>query len=217
MFTGLVEELGEVVNLKSAGDLRRLEISAPVVAPKLQVGDSVAVNGVCLTVVEPGTDRFTTEVMPETISRSNLGQLQPGEGVNLERALAVGSRLGGHLVNGHIDGMGTVASIRKGTHTWLLAIETQADITRYLVSKGSIAIDGVSLTIIEAAASRFTVGIIPHTLKSTTLGLRRPGDKVNLEIDIIAKYVEQFLFRRQSGDNHSEGLTLSKLREWGYA
>lgn len=216
MFTGLVEELGRVVSFKRAGSLHRLGICARVVISQLEIGDSVAVNGVCLTVVELGAEGFGVEVMPETISRTNLGQLQPGDRVNLERALAVGSRLGGHLVSGHIDGTGTVATIRKSGDTWLLAIETSGEIARYLVPKGSIAVDGVSLTVIDVVSSGFTVGVIPHTLKSTTLGLRRPGDEVNLEVDVIAKYVEQFLNRRQSRDSQPDGLTFNKLKEWGY-
>jgi riboflavin synthase len=189
VFTGIVEELGSVV--ETAAD--RLVISGPLVAKDVAHGDSVAVNGVCLTVVEARGDTFTADVMGETWQRSALGTLRPGAAVNLERAATLSTRLGGHLVQGHVDGVGTVTA-REPAEGWeLVRFAVPPELSRYLVVKGSITVDGVSLTVVDTGPDWFTVGLIPTTLELTTLGQRSVGDPVNLEVDVIAKYVEKLL------------------------
>ena len=193
MFTGIVEELGEVTAVENLGDSSRLRLRGPAVTEGARHGDSIAVNGVCLTVVEQEGDEFTADVMAETLNRSSLGALTTGSRVNLERPTAVGARLGGHIVQGHVDGTGTVLT-RKPSDNWdLVTVSLPADLTRYVVEKGSITVDGISLTVVEAGADRFTVSLIPTTLALTTLGIKQPGDDVNLEVDVIAKYVERLL------------------------
>ncbi|GAA3802372.1 riboflavin synthase [Streptomyces chiangmaiensis] len=193
MFTGIVEELGEVTAVEKLGDSSRFRLRGPVVTEGAQHGDSIAVNGVCLTVVKHEGDEFTADVMAETLNRSSLGALTVGSRVNLERPTAVGARLGGHIVQGHVDGTGTVLE-RKPSENWeLVTISLPGDLARYVVEKGSITVDGISLTVVEAGADRFSVSLIPTTLGLTTLGTKQPGDPVNLEVDIIAKYVERLL------------------------
>jgi len=193
VFTGIVEELGEVTAVENLGDSSRLRLRGPAVTEGARHGDSIAVNGVCLTVVEQEGDEFTADVMAETLNRSSLGTLTTGSRVNLERPTAVGARLGGHIVQGHVDGTGTVLT-RKPSDNWdLVTVSLPADLTRYVVEKGSITVDGVSLTVVEAGADHFTISLIPTTLALTTLGIKQPGDPVNLEVDIIAKYVERLL------------------------
>ncbi|MDG5806852.1 riboflavin synthase [Streptomyces ossamyceticus] len=193
MFTGIVEELGEVTAVENLGDASRFRLRGPVVTQGAKHGDSIAVNGVCLTVVEHEDDWFTADVMAETLDRSSLGALTVGSRVNLERPMAVGERLGGHIVQGHVDGTGEVIE-RKPSENWeIVKISLPADLTRYVVEKGSITVDGISLTVVEAGADHFTVSLIPTTLDLTTLGRKQPGDPVNLEVDVIAKYVERLL------------------------
>ncbi|MGW5588884.1 riboflavin synthase [Streptomyces sp. NPDC003857] len=193
MFTGIVEELGEVTAVENLGDSSRFRLRGPVVTEGAQHGDSIAVNGVCLTVVEHEGDEFTADVMAETLDRSSLGALAVGSRVNLERPTAVGARLGGHIVQGHVDGTGTVLE-RKPSENWeLVTVSLPAELARYVVEKGSITVDGISLTVVEVGADRFTVSLIPTTLALTTLGIKQPGDPVNLEVDVIAKYVERLL------------------------
>lgn len=199
MFTGIVEELGELVGREELADAARLVIAGPTVTSDARHGDSIAVNGVCLTVVEvlPG-GRFSADVMRETLDRSSLDKLQVGGRVNLERAAALGSRLGGHIVQGHVDGTGTVVARTPGQHWEVVRIALPAGLARYVVEKGSITVDGTSLTV--SALGRdpddfFEVSLIPTTLELTTLGRAPVGTVVNLEVDVIAKYVERLLAR----------------------
>ncbi|MEU0396685.1 riboflavin synthase [Streptomyces sp. NPDC006208] len=193
MFTGIVEELGEVTAIEDLGDSSRFRLRGPVVTEGAKHGDSIAVNGVCLTVVEFGDGEFTADVMAETLNRSSLGALRTGARVNLERPMAVGDRLGGHIVQGHVDGTGTIVA-RKPSENWeIVTISLPSDLTRYVVEKGSITVDGVSLTVVDAGPDHFTISLIPTTLALTTLGIKQPGDPVNLEVDVIAKYVERLL------------------------
>ncbi|MFE5796398.1 riboflavin synthase [Streptomyces sp. NPDC056503] len=193
MFTGIVEELGEVVAVEQLEDASRFRLRGPLVTEGAQHGDSIAVNGVCLTVVEHGDGEFTADVMAETLKRSSLGALDVGSRVNLERPMAVGGRLGGHIVQGHVDGTGTVLERTPSEHWELVKVGLPAQLARYVVEKGSITVDGVSLTVVEVGDDWFTISLIPTTLALTTLGLKQPGAPVNLEVDVIAKYVERLL------------------------
>ncbi|GAB2586672.1 riboflavin synthase [Streptomyces capparidis] len=193
MFTGIVEELGEVVAVEELGDSSRFRLRGPKVTQGARHGDSIAVNGVCLTVVETGGGEFTADVMAETLARSSLGALRPGSRVNLERPMELGGRLGGHLVQGHVDGTGEIVERVPGERWEIVKISLPAHLSRYVVEKGSITVDGISLTVVDAAADHFTVSLIPTTLQLTTLGVKQPGDPVNLEVDVIAKYVERLL------------------------
>ncbi|MFJ7958506.1 riboflavin synthase [Streptomyces sp. NPDC096319] len=193
MFTGIVEELGEVVAVEQLEDASRFRLRGPLVTEGAQHGDSIAVNGVCLTVVEFGDGEFTADVMAETLKRSSLGALETGSRVNLERPMAVGGRLGGHIVQGHVDGTGTILERTPSVHWELVKVGLPAHLSRYVVEKGSITVDGVSLTVVEVADDWFTISLIPTTLDLTTLGIKQPGAPVNLEVDVIAKYVERLL------------------------
>jgi len=204
MFTGIVEELGEVVLREDLADSARLRVRAQTVLGDLASGDSVAVNGVCLTVAELSADgSFTADVMAETLNRSALAGLAAGDRVNLERAVTASARLGGHIVQGHVDGLGTVLTRTPGQRWDVVRIGLPPDLARYVVAKGSIAVDGISLTVSglsevpasgqPAAGAWFEVSLIPTTLARTTLGYRQPGDAVNLEVDVIAKYVERLV------------------------
>jgi riboflavin synthase len=194
MFTGIVEEIGEVTVVREDADVVLFTVRGRTVTSDTRHGDSIAVNGVCLTVVDPGgsTDgTFTVELMPETLKRSSLGAVVPGARVNLERAVPVGGRLGGHIVQGHVDGVATLLSRTPGERTDELRFSLAPDLARYVVEKGSITVDGVSLTVAAVTSDTFTVALIPTTLSHTTLGIRQPGDTVNLEVDVVAKYVER--------------------------
>jgi riboflavin synthase len=194
MFTGIVEELGEVVAVERlAGDSARFTFRGATVVADARHGDSIACNGVCLTVAAVDGDGFTVDVMKSTLDLSSLGGLAPGARVNLERAVTMATRLGGHMVQGHVDGVGTVLARDPSEHWDLVEISLPPELARYVVSKGSIAVDGVSLTVAALTAGSFTVSLIPTTLELTTLGHRKPGDAVNLEVDVIAKYVERLL------------------------
>ncbi|HZE66903.1 MAG TPA: riboflavin synthase [Sporichthyaceae bacterium] len=193
MFTGIVEELGEVLAVEQLDRAARLRVRAPLVTSDAGHGDSIAVNGVCLTVVAHGEGEFTADVMQETLVRSALGGLAPGAPVNLERAVTMATRLGGHIVQGHVDGVGTVLRRDPAEHWDVVEIGAPTDLLRYVVEKGSITVDGVSLTVAAVGPSSFTVSLIPTTLELTTLGRRVPGDAVNLEVDVLAKYVERLL------------------------
>ena len=200
MFTGIVEELGEVVYLTDAGgDSAVIAVRGPVVTSDARHGDSISVNGVCLTVIDNVDGVFTADVMGESLRRSSLGVLKPGGQVNLERAATVGSRLGGHLVQGHVDGVGTVVAREPADEWEVLRFSLPPELARYVVEKGSITVDGVSLTVMEVTADTFSVGLIPTTLKLTVLGAKSVGDPVNLEVDVIAKYVEKMLGDRRVG------------------
>jgi riboflavin synthase len=193
MFTGIVEELGEVVEITGDGESGRLAVRGRVVTADARHGDSIAVNGVCLTVVQTRGDVFTADVMAETLKRSDLGQLRAGDRVNLERAATLGTRMGGHLVQGHADGTGTVLSKVPGREWTAVRFSLPPGLSRYVVEKGSITVDGVSLTVVGVAEESFEVGLIPTTLALTTLGHKEVGDPVNLEVDVIAKHVERLL------------------------
>jgi riboflavin synthase len=199
VFTGLIEELGTVAARKSLSDAARLSVHAPATAADAATGDSIAVNGVCLTVVSTDGERFAADVMRETLDRSSLGALLPGDPVNLERPVTLAGRLGGHLVQGHVDGVGAVLTREAAEHWELVRVGLPAALARYVVPKGSVAVDGVSLTVVDVAGDGFTVGLIPTTLALTTLGRKGPGDLVNIEVDIIAKYVEKLLAAGREG------------------
>jgi riboflavin synthase len=198
MFTGIIEELGELARWSdTAGDSALIAVRAPLVASDAHHGDSIAVNGVCLTVVDVSGDVFTADVMGETLRRSALGALGPDDPVNLERAATLGTRLGGHLVQGHVDGIGTLLSREPSAHWDTVRFALPPALARYVVEKGSITVDGVSLTVAAAGPDWFAVGLIPTTLKLTTLGHKEAGDPVNLEVDVIAKYVERLMGDRR--------------------
>ncbi len=204
MFTGIVEELGEVVEVVDLGDAARLTVRGPLVTSDARRGDSVAVNGVCLTVVETAAGVFTADVMRETLARTSLGALDVGSPVNLERPVTLATRLGGHLVQGHVDGTGVLLERTPGNHWEIVRIELPPELARYVVPKGSIAVDGVSLTVVEVGPDWFTVSLIPTTLDLTTLGSRQPGEAVNLEVDVVAKYVERMLATTDTEDAAAE-------------
>jgi riboflavin synthase len=193
MFTGIVEELGAVAGLTDLGASVRLTVTGPVVVAGARHGDSIAVNGVCLTVVTADAGGFTADVMRETLDRSCLGALRTGDPVNLERPVRLDGRLGGHLVQGHVDGTGRIESRDPSEHWEVVRVSLPSDLARYVVHKGSVTVDGVSLTVASVDDSSFTVSLIPTTLELTTLGRKQVGDPVNLEVDVVAKYVERLL------------------------
>ena len=209
MFTGIVEELGRVVRLETVEDSARLTVEAPTVTQDVSLGDSVSVNGCCLTVTAVHGSTFTADLMAETLTRTTLGSQAPGDPVNLERALRASDRLGGHIVQGHVDATAEVLDHHRGEHWDLLRIGLPQAIARYVAVKGSVALDGVSLTVVNVvdasdvapvpgAGASLSVGLIPETLRRTTLGSRRPGERVNLEVDVMAKYAERLLGARPS-------------------
>lgn len=217
MFTGLVAELGSVEKLAQQGNSFHLTVAATKVMQNLKIGDSVAVNGVCLTVVRLGDASFTADVMPETVRLTNIGLLHAGDRVNLERTLRLCDGLDGHIVSGHVEGLGTIASRRPDGIAMVVTITTPAELLKYIIKKGSIAIDGISLTVTEVTESSFSVSLIPHTAKETTLGFKDVGDRVNLETDIIAKYVERMLgFKNKKEEQQTSLLDKSMLFENGF-
>jgi riboflavin synthase len=198
MYTGIVEELGEVVGLEHLEGAARITVRGPLVTSDAATGDSLAINGVCLTVTAAHDGTFTADIMAETLSRSGLGDLRPGSQVNLERSVRPDGRLGGHLVQGHVDGIGAIISRSPGEHWDVVRISLPGGLARYVVEKGSVSVDGVSLTVTATCDAAdgppwFEVSLIPETLRRTTLGRKQPGDTVNLEVDVIAKYVEKLL------------------------
>ncbi len=196
MFTGIVEELGHLAGVEDQGDAARLTLRGPTVTGDARHGDSIAVNGVCLTVVEVADGAFTADVMAETLARSCLGSLAVGDTVNLERAVRAGDRLGGHVVQGHVDGTGEVLERRPSPRWTVVRVSLPAGLGRYVVEKGSITVDGISLTVTAVTTDWFEVSLIPTTLELTTLGAKGPGAPVNLEVDVMAKYVEKLLASR---------------------
>ncbi len=206
MFTGIIEEMGRVTSTRPGN----LVIAASDVLQEMELGGSIAVNGVCLTITSFNTNSFSVNLMAETLKRTNLGLLRAGDKVNLERPLALGGRLGGHLVQGHIDATGRVASVRWNGEAMLIRFEASHEVIRYVVEKGFIAIDGVSLTVVTKDASSLQVSVVDYTRQHTTLGDRQVGDSVNLEVDIIAKYVEQL------SQTRSTGITVDFLKEHGF-
>jgi len=212
MFTGIVEELGSVVSMERRGDGARLRVGCSTVMGDAFAGASIAVNGVCLTAVDPGPQGFSADVAPETMARTNLGDLRPGRKVNLERPMSPAGRLGGHIVQGHVDGTGEFLGLESiGNDNWWLRIRVPEELDRYLVWKGSVAIDGISLTIASMENRVLGVTIIPHTMANTTLGAYPAGGRVNLETDVLAKYVEKLL-RTGGGPT----LSVEKLKDLGY-
>jgi riboflavin synthase len=219
VFTGIVEEIGEVVAVRHADEVLVLTVRGALAASDARPGDSIAVNGVCLTVTTVGAtdggaavaegplgsdpaNMFTVELVPETLKRSSLADVDAGTRVNLERAVAVGGRLGGHIVQGHVDGVGTLLARAPGARSDELRFSLPPELSRYVVEKGSIAVDGVSLTVADTDGAAFTVALIPTTLAHTTLGIRAPGDTVNLEVDVVAKYVERLVAPREGTARH---------------
>lgn len=218
MFTGIIEEMGEIVSIQKASVSAVLSIQASKVLEGTQIGDSIAVNGICLTVTTIRGQVFTADVMAETLRRSSLGKLTKGSKVNLERAMAADGRFGGHIVSGHIDGTGVIASMKREENAVWVEITTPYELLRYIVEKGSIAIDGISLTVAVLTDSSFSVSLIPHTGQETTLLSKKPGDPVNLENDIVGKYVERFLTMPSEPDQPTEkkGVDLEFLAEHGF-
>lgn len=214
MFTGIVEETGKIKAVNSGEISGKLDIEADVVLVGTKLGDSIAVNGVCLTVVELGTCGFKADIMPETLERSSLKMCRPGDEVNLERAMAADGRFGGHIVSGHIDGTGQIESMENdGIAVWI-SIKTNQKILKYIVEKGSIAVDGISLTAAYVDGERFKVSIIPYTREETTLLKRKPGEIVNLENDIIGKYVNKLMLNDDIDEK--SGITMDFLIENGF-
>lgn len=212
MFTGIIEEMGSVKALRREAGSARLTISASTVLGSTALGDSICVNGVCLTVVDMGRSEFSADVANETLKVTDLGELKDGQKVNLERALQLSARIGGHLVTGHVDAVGRIKEKRQEGNSWRVFIEAPETALRYIIKKGSVAVDGISLTVADVDRTGFSIAMIPHTAKLTTLGFKSAGDSVNLETDIIGKYVERLLSGRVEG-----GLNLEFLKGHGFA
>lgn len=215
MFTGIIEEVGIIKGSSHGAASARLTVGAKKVLEGTRVGDSIAVNGVCLTVVQLTPQGFTADVMAETLSKTNLGGLMPGDRVNLERALRLGDRLGGHLVSGHIDGVGTITRREKHDIATLITIRAPRAVMRYVIKKGSVAIDGISLTVVDFQDDSFQVSLIPHTAHATALGEKETGAVVNLESDLIGKYVERLTLFPEKNDMESK-INLKFLAEHGF-
>lgn len=214
MFTGIIEEVGKIAQIKKQGEFAVVTINASRVLEDVHLGDSIAVNGVCLTVTSFTSSQFTADVMSETLQRTSLGELQPSSPVNLERAMAANGRFGGHIVSGHIDGTGEVAEITPADNSVWYRIKTSPKLLRYIIEKGSITIDGISLTVVDVNEESFRVSIIPHTIKETNLGSKKIGSIVNLENDIVGKYIEQFLTKKESAPETK--LTMDFLKNAGF-
>ncbi|MDQ1146381.1 riboflavin synthase [Bacillus sp. SORGH_AS 510] len=219
MFTGIIEEIGSIANIQRTGESFVLTIEAKKVLEDVHLGDSIAVNGVCLTVTSFSFKQFTVDVMPETVKATSLNAIKRGSKVNLERAMAAGGRFGGHFVSGHIDGTGVIKSKQTVKNAVYYEIEADPDLLRYIILKGSVAVDGTSLTVFAVTENSFTLSLIPHTLSETVLGIKGPGDIVNLECDMIGKYVGHFL--TNLSNNHTKtksqkGITASFLEDNGF-
>ncbi|QIW15242.1 riboflavin synthase subunit alpha [Pasteurellaceae bacterium RH1A] len=215
MFTGIIEEVGKVAKIHKQGEFAVITITGHKIFSDMHLGDSIAVNGVCLTVTEFGSNHFSADVMSETLARTSLGELQSNSPVNLERAMAANGRFGGHIVSGHIDGTGEIVSITPAHHSVWYKIKTSPKLMRYIIEKGSITIDGISLTVVDTEADSFRVSIIPHTLAETNLGTKKVGCVVNLENDIVGKYIEQFLLKKEPEEAKSN-LTIEFLSKAGF-
>ena len=223
MFTGIIEEKGMISRIMKTASQAILTIKAKKVMEDIHIGDSIAVNGICLTVTSFSANEFQADVMHETLDRTSLKMLKPGSSVNLERAMAAGGRFGGHMVSGHIDGTGRITDIKEDSLAIWYTIEASPEILRYIVEKGSVAIDGISLTVAKVTQTTFSVSTIPHTRKITTLGERKKGDMVNLENDIVGKYVEKFTNEIKpyetainTSEKKNQGITREKLAHYGY-
>lgn len=219
MFTGLIEEVGTVLELTVSGEARRIAVRAGLTVDGVRIGDSIAVNGSCLTVAKLKGPVFFADISPETVYRTVLGHLSPGGRVNLERAAKVGDRLGGHMVTGHIDTVGTLSQIKPEGSFIVYRFNFPKDYSNYVVTKGSIAVDGISLTVAECTETDFAVAVIPHTIRGTTLQYKKAGDLVNLEFDILGKYVEKMLLAREKSKHNNpvkKELSLEDLIKAGY-
>ena len=216
MFTGIIEEIGTVTSVSRGANSSQVTIGGNVIFSDLKLGDSVSTNGVCLTVSHMSENTFTADVMHETLKATALANLSSGTNVNLERAMPANGRFGGHIVSGHIDGTGRVSSIKKDDNAVIFTIATSCDITKYIVKKGSIAIDGISLTVTQVDADSFSVSIIPHTLGETILGERKTGDVVNLEVDMLAKYIEKLVLGQQDTPQPKSNITTEFLLKNGF-
>lgn len=218
MFTGLVEETGIFLGIEQGADYKKIKVKASKVLEDVKLGDSIAVNGICLTVTSVLHETFTADIMPETVNRSSIGTLTKGDTVNLERAMLVGGRFGGHIVSGHIDGTGEIEHIKKDNNAVWFTIKTKKEVLRYMIEKGSIAIDGMSLTVAKVSDSNFSVSIIPHTMQGTNLKEKQVGSIVNLENDCIGKYVERLLWyeKEQKKEKTTSSITKDFLRERGF-
>lgn len=222
MFTGIIEEVGEIQSIKKGANSAVITIKANTVLGDLHLGDSVALNGVCLTATSIGKNNYSVDVMHETLRRTNLGELKSGSKVNLERAMAANGRFGGHIVAGHVDGTGTISSMKKDDNAVWITIDTSAAILKYIISKGSITIDGVSLTVANVDNKSFAVSVIPHTGQNTTLLDKKPGDTVNLENDMVGKYVEKLLqygsipAEEEESTTEKTGITMDFLIQNGF-
>lgn len=214
MFTGLIEDLGTLKEIRTATDQARLSVSTALPMTELMLGESIAINGVCLTVTAFGDGAFSADVSPETLRCTSLGRLSRGSKVNLERAVRLSDRLGGHLVTGHVDGLAHIIERRQEGNAWLFRFQAGSELCAFLVAKGSVAIDGISLTVNDVDRETFSLAVIPHTLEMTTLQERKVGDEVNVETDLIGKYVARFL---QAGDvAKPQGVTMDALAKHGF-
>jgi riboflavin synthase len=216
MFTGIIEEIGEILAVQRGAESMLLTIKADKILEDVRTGDSVATNGVCLTAVEIGKGYFKADVMHETVERSSLGKLKKGSKVNLERAMRADGRFGGHMVAGHVDGTGEIANIKRDDNAVWYKITAKPEILKYIIEKGSIAIDGISLTVAKVTEGDFSVSVIPHTLGQTTLALRKKGDIVNLENDMVGKYIEKFLIFDNKIENKKSGIDKEFLLSNGF-
>lgn len=218
MFTGIVEEAGTIKKLMISGNSGQVAVRAKKVLEGTRIGDSIAVNGICLTVTSLQADGFTADVMAETVRRSSLSECRAGDEVNLERAMAANGRFGGHIVSGHIDGTGIITSYRREENAVWVTIETVPEILRLIVDKGSICIDGISLTVAKVGDTEFQVSVIPHTGEETTLLKKKPGSRVNLENDIVGKYIQKLMGLEpgSKGSSQSSGITMEFLEEYGF-
>lgn len=215
MFTGIVEETGKILNIKRKGNAVELTVGCKEIMDDIRQGDSISVNGICLTVSEYGNSWFSADVMPETIRKTGLVKLNVNDGVNLERAVRLSDRLGGHMVSGHIDGTGSVAKVSREENAIWITVKTDEHLLKYIVEKGSVAIDGVSLTVAFIDEESFSFSLIPHTAGVTILGTKKPGDMVNIECDIIGKYIEK-LFYVENDNKSKEKLTRDFLQNKGF-
>ena len=213
MFTGLVQEIGHLRTIDKKGNFQRLQVEATSIMEFLSIGDSVAINGVCQTIVDLGQDRFSVECVAETLARTTLSTVEIGQPVNLEPALRLSDRLGGHFVQGHIDDVGYLQTITEKNSEWSIHVSAPLPLLRYIATKGSIAIDGISLTVANVNSEGFTVSVIPHTFNNTVMRYRKVGDSVNLEVDLIARYLDQLVSKANRPDSK---LTLENLRQMGY-
>jgi riboflavin synthase len=217
MFTGIIEEIGKIGSIQKCNNSAILEIKASRIVKAMKTGDSISVNGVCLTVTSIKTDSFMADVMPETMARSNLGLLRSSDEVNLERAVELGERLGGHFVSGHVDSTGTLLNFTEDENAIRMQVSVPQDLDRFIIEKGSVAIDGISLTVVRIKNGKLIVSVVPHTLNFTTLGRKRPGAKVNIETDLIARHIDKLIRRESIGQNiESNSFDLDFLQMNGY-